>query len=139
MVLVVDDNRWARQLLCEALESQGYGTEQASDLADVRQIRRRTGPAWRPDVTLVELVRERGNGYTVAAWLQSQGLGIVVLLSERNDAVDRLWARSRGVLHMTSRVGGIHPLCLRIGALLADSHGSSASAQEHNDSAGSAT
>lgn len=118
-VLVVDDNLWARRLLCSALQKHGYGTEQAADLADVRQLQRHTGSGWRVNLVLVELVRERGNGFTVAAWLQSRVPGTVVLLSERQDNADRLWARSRGILHMESRAEGIEALAVRIDDILA--------------------
>lgn len=110
-VLVVDDNAWARNMLSNALQRHGYATEQAADLADVRQLQRRAGAGWRADLIFVELVRARGNGFTVAAWLQSQGSGVVVLLSERGEEADRLWARSRGIMHMISRAQGVGQLC----------------------------
>lgn len=117
-VLVVDDNPWACGMLCAALQKHGYDTERAASLVDVRQLQRRAGPGWRADLVLVELVREHGNGFTVAAWLQSQDLGEVVLLSERNDVADRLWARSRGILHLMSRAGGVDQLCARMNDIL---------------------
>lgn len=120
-VLVVDDDGWSRQVLCRALQQHGFHTRQASDLADVRHIQREDGPGWRPDLSIVELVRERGNGFSVAAWLQSQGQGVVVLLSERNDVADRLWARSRGILHLASRAGGLDQLCVQLREILAGS------------------
>ena len=132
-VLVVDDNRWARQLLCCALQKHGYDTEQAADLADVRQLQRRAGSGWRVKLILVELVRERGNGFTVAAWLQSRCQGTVVLLSERQDSADRLWARSRGIANMVSRAQGIGALCIRIDDILA---GSDNGCQASDDRAG---
>lgn len=120
-VLVVDDDGWSRQVLCRALQQQGYRTRQAADLAGVRHIQREHGPGWRPDLSIVELVRERGNGFSVAAWLQSQGQGVVVLLSERNDVADRLWARSRGIRHLASRACGVDQLCRQLREILADS------------------
>lgn len=117
-VLVVDDNVWAQQALCTALEKCGYQTAAAADLAGVRQLLHEVGPAWRPDLILVELVRERGNGFSVAAWLQSRGHGTVVLLSERGDAADRLWARSRGVPHTVSREVGLERLCALLHGIL---------------------
>lgn len=122
-VLVVDDNVWAREMLCTALQKHGYDTEQAADLAEVRQLQRRAGTSWRADLIFVELVRAHGNGFTVAAWLQAkaqaQGQGVVVLLSERQDVADRLWARSRGIQHMFSRADGVRQLCDRADELLA--------------------
>lgn len=117
-VLVVDDNVWAQQTLCSALEKCGYQTAAAADLAGVRQLLHQAGPTWRPDLILVELVRERGNGFSVAAWLQSRGQGTVVLLSERDDAADRLWARSRGVQHTASRAAGLDRLCALLRGIL---------------------
>jgi DNA-binding response OmpR family regulator len=134
-VLVVDDNLWARRLLCSALQKHGYDTEQAADLAGVRQLQRRCGPGWQVNLVLVELVRERGNGFTVAAWLQSRGLGTVVLLSERQDNADRLWARSRGILHMLSRADGVGAMCARINDILA---GRENACQASDDRAGRA-
>ncbi|HDZ07786.1 hypothetical protein [Pseudohongiella sp.] len=124
-VLVVDEDTRARQVLCDALQKHGFRTRQAADLAGVRQLRREDGAAWRPELSIVELVREHGNGFSVAAWLQSRGYGIVVLLSERNDVADRLWARSRGILHLASRAGGIDQLCARLQDIVADSQGAS--------------
>lgn len=118
-VLVVDDDARAREMLCTALQKHGYDTEQAADLAEVRQLQRRAGAGWRADLIFVELVRARGNGFTVAAWLQAQGLGVVVLLSERQDVADRLWARSRGIQHMFSRAEGVGQLCAQVDELLA--------------------
>lgn len=118
-VLVVDDDAPAREMLCAALQKHGYDTEQAADLAEVRQLQRRAGAGWRVDLVFVELVRAHGNGFTVAAWLQAQASGVVVLLSERQDVADRLWARSRGVQHMFSRADGVGQLCARADELLA--------------------
>lgn len=122
-VLVVDEDTRARQVLCHALQKHGFRPLQAADLAGVRQLQREGGPGWQPDLSIVELVRERGNGFSVAAWLQSRDHGVVVLLSERNDVADRLWARSRGILHLTSRAGGIDQLCARLHNILADRRG----------------
>lgn len=122
-VLVVDDDNGSRQILCKALQKHGYRTWQAADLAGVRHIQRAEGPGWRPDLSIVELVRERGNGFSVAAWLQSQDQGVVVLLSERNDAADRLWAQSRGIRHLASRAGGVDQLCAQLRDILAANEG----------------
>jgi DNA-binding response OmpR family regulator len=117
-LLVVDEYGWARQVLCRALERQGYDTRQVADLAELRQLLRQPRPDWRPDLTVIELVREHGNGFTAAAWLQAQGQGRVVLLSERADVADRLWARSRGIEHMLSRAGGLDQLCAQLRCIL---------------------
>ncbi|MEX0740016.1 MAG: response regulator [Pseudohongiella sp.] len=118
-ILVVDEHVWARQALCAVLEASGYHTEQAADLTDVHQRLRRAGNNRRPDLTLVELVRDRGNGFSLAAWLQAHGCGVVVLLSDRDDEADHLWAQSRGIRHTWSRAQGLDALRQQVHDMLA--------------------
>ncbi|OFE12946.1 hypothetical protein PHACT_07170 [Pseudohongiella acticola] len=108
LILVVDENDWQRQALCDFLRCQGYRTWQARDLAEVREAlsmsaHRRGADSLKPALCLVELVREQGNGFSLAVWLQSRGLGRSVLLSDRGELADSLWARSRGIEWTLSR------------------------------------
>jgi len=136
-VLVVDEQAWSRQALCRALEKNGYRTEQAADLAEVRQRLRRASPGWRPDLTFVELVRERSNGFSLAAWLQAHNHGVVVLLSERDDEADRLWAQSRGIRHTWSRGQGVDSLCGQVRDILAGCGDNQVTPSMHKGSTGS--
>jgi|GEM_PF-2741095 len=136
-VLVVDEQVWSRQALCCALEQSGYHTEQAADLAEVRQRLRQIGPGWRPDLTFVELVRERSNGFSLAAWLQAHNHGVVVLLSERDDEADRLWAQSRGINHTWSRGQGVDSLCALVRSILTESGGDQLVGPQHRRLTGS--
>lgn len=101
-ILVVDDFDWQREALCSLLHALGHQTCQARDLKEVR-ARAMGGAGAEPVLCLVELVRREGNGFSLACWLQAKGLGRAVLLSDRAELADRLWARARGIEWTLSR------------------------------------
>lgn len=102
LILVVDDFDWQREALCSLLQTLGHQTCQARDLKEVRATSVGKAGA-EPVLCLVELVRRQGNGFGLACWLQSKGLGRAVLLSDRAELADRLWARARGIEWTLSR------------------------------------
>lgn len=113
-ILVVDDSRLQRRLLARQLEASGHRVHAARDLREVRSIRH----GFRPELTLVELLRFRGNGFSLAESLMQSGCGIVVLLSARGLASDRLWARARGIPCLLERPANPASLCRSVDRIL---------------------
>jgi two-component system OmpR family response regulator len=117
-VLVIDDDRPCRELLCEALEDEGYEVRGATNgragLAVLRD--------WRPDLIVLDLVmpdmdglafqsKQRGNGFADIPVLllsaardlaaQAEALGLSALskpfqLDELLEQVDGLTSRRAG-------------------------------------------
>lgn len=105
-LMLVDEPCLARDTLCRGLKDAGHEVRVANGLPEVRRLCK----VFSPEICLIELVRAAGNGFTLAVFMQSMGVGVPVLLSDRCLDADRLWARARGVRHVLSRAGGMDNL-----------------------------
>jgi CheY-like chemotaxis protein len=76
-VLVVDDNKNARQALCATLKLLGYATREVGSGRDALEAATRS----LPDVVLFALNSPGANGYEVVRWLRELPGGGRVLLA----------------------------------------------------------
>lgn len=114
-LMVVDEPCLARDTLCRGLAGAGHDVRVATGLPAVRRLCK----VFSPEIFLIELVRAAGNGFTLAVFLQNMGVGVPVLLSDRNLDADRLWAQARGVRHVLSRSGGMDNLLRQLEQIVA--------------------
>ncbi len=85
-VLVVDDDPHIREVVCFALEKAGYGTITAADGQQaLRQHRSRS-----PDLVVLDILMPELDGLAVCRELRSISPVPIVLLSSRDEEVDRI-------------------------------------------------
>jgi CheY-like chemotaxis protein len=84
-VLVVDDNKDARQVLCALLKLLGYATREVGSGRDALEAATRS----LPDVVLFALNSPGANGYEVVRWLRQLPGGGRVLLAAVTGEFDR--------------------------------------------------
>jgi DNA-binding response OmpR family regulator len=105
-LVIVDEPGLPRDCLYRALTDARHDVRVARGVLDIRRLQK----VFAPEICLVELVRDAGNGFTLAAFLQNRGAGEPVLLSDRNLDADRLWAHARGIRYVLSRSQGVDGL-----------------------------
>lgn len=116
-VFILDDCRRNATQLALGLQSASSGQLSCvvlEDLSHFRQISRH----YKRGVVLVELVRQQGNGFELAAALSRQTRFPVVLLSAREQPADEAWALARGIRHVFDRRQGIAQLQSVVNRLL---------------------
>jgi len=102
-ILLLDEPGPQRDMLAAILAKAGHQLRTAGTVMELRRLRKQ----FSPQLSLVELVRLDGNGFTLALFLQKIAYGVPVLMSDRGLESDRLWAHSRGLELVISRSGGI--------------------------------
>lgn len=115
--LIIDDNSDHAQKLAGSLLLALNGEHDVAcveNLGDYRVWRR----SHRADLILVELMRHHSNGFSLAAALARQTKSPVVLLSDRQQESDLLWAAARGIKHVLSRRAGTAVLAQQLLHLL---------------------
>lgn len=116
-LLIVDDDADNAGQLCSLLQADLPGCHDIvciHGLADYRRLRRQH----KPDLVLVELLRQHSNGFSLAAALARQRTAQVVLISDRDLGSDRAWASARGIAYVLSRRGGRQKVARQIESLL---------------------
>lgn len=106
-ILLLDDDSTTRTALTERLVREGHEVQHVVGRSMLRGWHALPAPEWRPDVILVELVRWKGNGFSLAALLamkESPALHPPVwLLSDRGLKDDAQWARARAIQRVVDR------------------------------------
>lgn len=119
MILVLDDCIRNAEKLSEHLRSAGHEAHIAVDIGEARAalktVRDRCS---QPLLCLVELVRWRENGFTLAAALAAREHVRVVLISDREQGSDLPWALARGIEAVVTRRRGLPAMMLQITRLL---------------------
>jgi twitching motility two-component system response regulator PilH len=94
-VVVVDDSPTALQFAADALSHGGFEIQTASDGDEAIEIIRNTPP----DVVVLDIILPKKNGLQVCRELKTnpntQDVK-VVLLSSKNQELDRLWGQRQG-------------------------------------------
>lgn len=101
-LLIVDDDSDNASQLCSAVCSLSAGTHTAfnvKDLGEFRRFRRQRTA----DLIVVELQRLQSNGFTLAAALARLNSAPVLLLTDRDQRSDHIWAAARGITGVVSR------------------------------------
>ena len=92
-ILVVDDEAAIRELLCDALESQGYEVYSA---ADGQQARDRLIRGLRPHVLVTDLMMPRMSGGQLLSWMRRderfKNIAVVVVTAAEPTEPSRLGA-----------------------------------------------
>ena len=116
-ILVVDDDPAIREMLLLALDSAGYGTQEAGDAAEARRIIETTPP----DLILLDWMLPGQSGYEFARSLfmdTSHPAIPVIMLTARGQVEDKVAALEAGADDYVSKPFSIGELLARIKAVL---------------------
>ena len=86
LVLVVDDERDMRQMVCRALQREGYRTLEAGDGAEMRQIL----GARDVDLVVLDIMLPDTDGFTLAREIRASSTMPIIMLTGRDDVVDKV-------------------------------------------------
>ncbi|NGZ77720.1 response regulator transcription factor [Saccharibacillus alkalitolerans] len=113
-VLVVDDEPGIRSALVYALKREGYETETAADGEEaLRKVE-----SFAPSVVVLDVMMPKMDGYEVARRLQSRsGIGII-LLTVKNDIVDKIVGLELGADDYMTKPFEIREVLARVKALM---------------------
>ncbi|ALO45102.1 response regulator [Pseudohongiella spirulinae] len=114
-VLLIDELPVTRKLMADLLLKAGYQVAAVAGLSELADQPR-------PDICLVELIRYRGNGFSLAASLISRwspDLPRIILLSDREQASDHQWAIARGLAAVINREYGRQDMLRQLECLVA--------------------
>lgn len=119
LILVLDDCSRNACRLSKYLHDEGHEVHVAADIAGTRAVLKSVRQrCLQPVLCLVELVRWRENGFTLAAALAAREHARVVLVSDREQGSDLPWALARGVDAVVSRREGMPAMMMQINRLL---------------------
>jgi two-component system, OmpR family, KDP operon response regulator KdpE len=113
-ILVVEDDRALRRVLVSALQSGGYGVEQAADgSAGVQALK-----SMPFDVVLLDIGLPFVDGWHVLSTLEGQRIPSVIVISARGDQADKVRALDMGADDYLAKPFGSDELLARIRAVL---------------------
>jgi two-component system response regulator AtoC len=116
-VLVAEDDRVARDLLCEILRGEGYQVEAVDDGADA--IERAQGGDGRYDLVVSDVRMERSGGLDVLAAFTSKAPSTpVILITAFGDVAGAMEAIQRGAYDYVSKPFNIEELRLTVARAL---------------------
>jgi two-component system OmpR family response regulator len=128
-ILVVDDDRAIREVVCFALTRAGHATLQAADgAAALRQIR-----AAAVDLIVLDVVMPEMDGTDVCRELRRTSAVPILFLSSRDDEVDRVVGLELGGDDYMTKPFSPRELVARVRAILRRSHGIEPEQIRHGD------
>ena len=98
-ILIVDDSAVQNRHLSELLVHAGHQTVIATTLPQARAAADNV----HVDLSLVELLLMRSNGFEIAPVLAELTAAPVALMLSRAVEADRLWAQAQGITHLIRR------------------------------------
>lgn len=114
-IVILDDSPARNAVLSGVLRAEGHCVEAATTLPGALRLCR----SHRPALVLVELVLRRGNGYSMAGFLQRRtGVPAVLMVSRQQQAEIR-WARARGLAGVLVRPRPVQVMQRCVAGLLA--------------------
>ncbi|MEK0315602.1 response regulator transcription factor [Cohnella sp. 56] len=127
-VLVVDDEAGIAEAVAYALKREGYETETAADGAEALE---KVG-VWRPDVMVLDVMMPRMSGFDVCRRLEGKDRPAILLLTVKNDIVDKVLGLELGADDYMTKPFDIRELIARVKALArrVQDHAPSASVDE---------
>lgn len=112
-VLVVDDEAGIAEAVAYALKREGYETETAADGAEALE---KVG-VWRPDVMVLDVMMPRMSGFDVCRRLEGKDRPAILLLTVKNDIVDKVLGLELGADDYMTKPFDIRELIARVKAL----------------------
>ena len=113
-ILIVDDDRDIRSLLADYLETNAYRTLGAADGTAMWKILDET----RPDLIVLDLNLPGDDGLTLCRKLRAQSTVPVIMLTARNEPLDRILGLEMGADDYLPKPFNPRELVARIGAVL---------------------
>lgn len=98
-IVILDDSPARNAVLGAVLRAGGHRVETATTLPGALRLCRQSDPA----LVLVELVLRRGNGYSLAGFLQRRTGVPAALMVSRQQAAEIRWAEARGLCGVLTR------------------------------------
>lgn len=130
-VLVVDDEPAIRSAIAYALKREGYETETAADGEEALEKVESFGPS----VLVLDVMMPKMDGYEVCRRLENRsGIGII-LLTVKNDMIDKIVGLELGADDYMTKPFEIREVLARVKALMRrlDKNGAAASGGESGD------
>ncbi|SFB50086.1 DNA-binding response regulator, OmpR family, contains REC and winged-helix (wHTH) domain [Cohnella sp. OV330] len=112
-VLVVDDEASISEAVAYALGREGYEVETAGDGVEALE----KVEAWRPDVMVLDVMMPRMGGYDVCRKLAGRDRPAILLLTVKNDIVDKVLGLELGADDYMTKPFDIRELLARVKAL----------------------
>ncbi|WP_217595216.1 response regulator transcription factor [Cohnella sp. GbtcB17] len=112
-VLVVDDEASISEAVAYALGREGYEVDTAVDGVDALE----KVEAWRPDVMVLDVMMPRMGGYEVCRKLDGRERPAILLLTVKNDIVDKVLGLELGADDYMTKPFDIRELLARVKAL----------------------
>lgn len=131
-VLVVDDEPGIRSAIAYALKREGYETETAADGEEALEKVESFGPS----VLVLDVMMPKMDGYEVCRRLENRsGIGII-LLTVKNDMIDKIVGLELGADDYMTKPFEIREVLARVKALMrrVEKNGAAASGGESGDS-----
>lgn len=113
-IMVCDDDADLRNTLVELVEMQGYSVACAADGADLR----RTLPAFKPDLVILDLNMPGEDGLSLARWLRSDHHCAILMLTAMASLPDRVVGLEMGADDYLAKPFDLAELRARIRAVL---------------------
>lgn len=112
-VLVVDDEASISEAVAYALGREGYEVDTAVDGVEALE----KVEAWRPDVMVLDVMMPRMGGYEVCRKLDGRDRPAILLLTVKNDIVDKVLGLELGADDYMTKPFDIRELLARVKAL----------------------
>lgn len=118
-IVILDDSPARNAVLRGVLSADGHAVAAATTLPGALRLCREVAPA----LVLVELVLRRGNGYSLAGFLQRRTGVPAALMVSRQQAAEVRWARARGLAGVLARPRPVRVMQRGVAELLAAPRG----------------
>lgn len=113
-ILVVDDDKKLRELLCRYLKEQGYQVDAAEDGSEMDRMI----PRFSPDLIVLDLMMPGEDGLSIARRLRAEGEIPMIILSAKGEEVDRIVGLEMGADDYLAKPFNPRELLARINSIL---------------------
>lgn len=86
LILVVDDERDMRQMVCRALEREGFRSVEAGSGAEMRAVMAKR----EIDLLVLDIMLPDSDGFTLAREIRAKSTVPIIMLTGRDDVVDKV-------------------------------------------------
>lgn len=113
-ILVVDDDPQIREVIADYLSAEGFKVSQAGDGTAMRRVLE-AGPA---DLVILDVQLPGEDGLTLAARLRRESQGGIIMLSRKDDLVDRVAGLEVGADDYVAKPFQLRELLARVRSVL---------------------